>query len=457
VKHVSALFLVSLFVAIPARVIAQPVELQYAPSPADNPLRGLVPYARPSADRFPHSMEFQYLALSQLVTGDDQYDFQPLEKLLDDIASRGNQAVFRIMLEYPGRTNLIPRFLIDAGLTVHRYENTNTAPWPPKAVETPDYEDPLLRKALQQFVRELGKRYDGDPRIAYITAGLLGTWGEWHTHPRTDLWASKDVQREVLDAYAQSFRKTPVLLRYPAGEDDPRYAPTHQRPFGYHDDSFAYATLNTGRRSDDWFFQARLIRAGAEETWKRFPIGGEIRPEVWGCCFDDPPCTPPGQSFDACRDATHVTWLMDTGMFRQQASPERIQRALAEVRRMGYEFHVKSADVRIDADQVRLTLEVRNTGIAPFYHPGWAIELAVLDASGSVLARWPTDWSLQGILPGEPSAVWKTTVGLKKIPERAAVVALRVIHPLPGGKPLRFANQTQDRHAPAWLSLAPVP
>lgn len=453
----AAFCMVCLGILISAPAAAQPVELQYAPSPADNPLRGLVPYARPAADRFPHSMEFQYLALSELVTGADQYDFRPLEKLLDDAASRGNHAVFRIVLEYPGRANLIPRFLIDGGLTVHRYENTNTAPWPPKPVETPDYENLLLRRTLQQFVRELGKRYDGDPRIGYITAGLLGTWGEWHTHPRSDLWASQDVQREVLDAYEQSFRKTPVLLRYPAGDDDPRYAPTQQRPFGYHDDSFAYATLNTGRRVDNWFFEARLVRADAEETWKRFPIGGEIRPEVWGCCFDDPPCTPAGQSFSACRDATHVTWLMDTGMFRQQASPERLQRALAEVQRMGYEFHVKSADVRIEAAKLQLTLEVRNTGIAPFYHPGWAIELAALDASGTVLARWPTDWSLRGILPGEPPAAWKTAIDQTEIPEQAAVFALRVVHPLPAGKPLRFANQAQDRHAPAWLSLAPKP
>jgi hypothetical protein len=399
VRIVPVLMVVTSLVLVPYTGAAQPVRLEYASSPADNPLRGLVPYARPVPGRFPHSMEFRYLALSELVKGPGEYDFRALEDLLDDVASRGNQTVFRIMLEYPGRTNLIPRFLIDAGLTVHRYENTNTAPRPPRPVETPDYENPLLRRTLQEFIRELGKRYDGDPRIGYITAGLLGTWGEWHTHPRWDLWASKEVQREVLDAYQQSFQKTPILLRYPAGEDDPRYAPTYDRPFGYHDDSFAYATLHTGRRSDNWFFEARMIRAGARDAWKRFPIGGEIRPEVWGCCFDDPPCTPDGQSFAQCRDATRVTWLMDTGMFRQPASQDRMQRALDQVRRMGYEFHVKSAEVQIQGDKLLLSLEVQNTGIAPFYHPGWALELAALDAAGQVLARWPTIGPCGGFCP----------------------------------------------------------
>jgi hypothetical protein len=43
--------------------------LKYAPSPITNPLKGLVPYARPTPGRFPHSMEFNYLALSELVVG----------------------------------------------------------------------------------------------------------------------------------------------------------------------------------------------------------------------------------------------------------------------------------------------------------------------------------------------------------------------------------------------------
>ena len=33
------------------------------------------------------------------------------------------------------------------------------------------------------FVAALGNRYDGDPRIGYITAGLYGFWGEEHTYP----------------------------------------------------------------------------------------------------------------------------------------------------------------------------------------------------------------------------------------------------------------------------------
>lgn len=41
---------------------------------------------------------------------------------------------------------------------------------------TPDYGNETLLKALTQFVRALGKKYDGDRRIAFIHLGLLGFW-----------------------------------------------------------------------------------------------------------------------------------------------------------------------------------------------------------------------------------------------------------------------------------------
>ena len=86
--------------------------LVYSPAPALNPLKGLVPYARPASGRFPHSMEFNYLALGDLVVGENNYNWEPLEHLLDDIASRHKQAIFRVWMEYPDKENGIPEYLI---------------------------------------------------------------------------------------------------------------------------------------------------------------------------------------------------------------------------------------------------------------------------------------------------------------------------------------------------------
>lgn len=431
--------------------------LEYAPTPADNPLKGLVPYQGDRRDKFPHSMEFNYIPLSSLVKNYDDYDWKRLDNLLGDVASRGHQTVFRIYLEYPNDPNgkgAIPPFLIADGLKVTKWRNTNTQPLPPDDVITPDYEDPKLRRVLRRFIAALGSRYDGDKRVAFITAGLLGSWGEWHTYPRSELFASKTVQAEVIEAYAQAFRTTPVLFRYPSNGSDGK-APNHNKPVGYHDDSFAYATLHTGAKDTEWHFESLLKTAGPEAVnkWKKHPIGGEIRPEVWGDIFDPTPKNKDAQNFRRCVETTHASWVMDSGMFEERQSPERIARAKAEVSRMGYEFHVSEATAQTIKGYCQVRAKVENRGVAPFYY-AWPTEFAFVSERGLVRTI-KGDNSVNGLLPAQ-SRVWTATLPTSGIGRGTYWVALRVPNPLTNGKPLRFANTLQDEHAPGWLSLTKV-
>lgn len=429
--------------------------LRYAPAAVANPLKGLVPYAGDRRGRFAHTLEFNYLPLSALVTGRDRYDWAPLEILLNDIAGRGHQAVFRVFLEYPGKKEGIPEFLVKEGLKVHEYLNTNTQPLPPAPIRTPDYGDPRLRDTLRRYIAALGARYDGDPRVGFITAGLLGTWGEWHTYPREELFASKAVQAEVMDAYQAAFRTTPVLLRYPAGDGNEGKASNARRPFGYHDDSFAWATLDTGKKADDWYFVPALRAAGpaAMEKWKRHPIGGEIRPEAWGRVFDANPGDPRIQDFRRCVQTTHATWLMDSGMFEKPQPAERVRRAEEEVRRMGYEFYVSAATIGPAAGgALPITVELENRGVAPFYYD-WPAELALLGEGGQVVRRQEARGKLTGLLPGDRPRVWRESLPLGGVRAGGYRVGLRVPNRLPQGSPVRFANETQDADAPGWLTL----
>ena len=443
-------------VSLAASSLGAQTALSYEAAPPDNPLKGLVPYAGTQNDRFPHSMEFSYIPLSELVVGEAEYDWRPLEKLMNDIASRRHQTIFRVWMEYPGHRDGIPAYLEKQGVKVTQWMNTNTAPFPQKMCRTPDYGDPRVRKMMTDFIAALGRTYDGDPRIGFITAGLLGTWGEWHTYPRNELMADKRVQSEVMDAYEAAFKKTPILFRYPAGKDDYTHAANHLRPFGYHDDSFAWATLDTGRKEDRWFFVPSLNDAGrgAVEKWEKWPIGGEIRPELWGDIFDERPRHPKAQDFAECVRQTHVTWLMDTGMFRETASPDRFKRALKQVRRMGYEFHVAKTCLTPGTQGFDLQLQVENRGVAPFYH-GWIVELGFFTEGGKQPLRCQkTDWSLLGILPGEPAHCWQTRIPVRSVPQRARYLAVRVVNPLPNGLPLIFANSADRQIGDGWLRVA---
>lgn len=435
---------------------ADPVQLAPAATPADNPLKGLVPYADAEVERFPHSLEFDYVKLSDLMTGRNTFDWQPLEKRLSKISSRGCQAVFRVWIEYPGQKSGLPQFLRDEGVKVTEW--TNAKEKPPQKNLTPDYEDERLVVALENFLAAFGRRYDGDPRLGYLTAGLLGEWGEWHNWPRDELLASQATQKRVLDAYTKAFTKTPVLLRYPAGADHNAHVANSNRPFGYHDDSFAWATLDTEKDDDSWFYMSLLKAAGegAVNKWKTQPIGGEIRPEVWGQVFDAKPQHKQAQDFAECVRQTHATWLMDSGLFDKPPSADRIQRASSQVQWMGYDFHVQSAQIeRPQPEQIKIALSVVNNGVAPFYYD-WALELAALSETGEVLKTYPVKWKLTGILPSEKPQAWVATLSATEIPEKAMKLALRAINPLPQGKPLKFANADQDADAVGWLTLGPI-
>lgn len=466
----SAILLIAPF--SPTYSIAQSnFQLTYQPAPVDNPLKGLVPYQGDVRNRFPHSLEFNYIPYSALVKNFDDYDWQPLEQLLDDVASRGHQSIIRIFLEYPDKSGIIPPFLINSGLKVHRYLNTNTQPFPPAQVETPDYENANLRKSLKNFIAAFGKKYDGDPRLGFITAGLLGTWGEWHTYPREELFASKSVQNEVLSAYESAFKITPVLLRYPAGKNDEQKAPNANRNFGYHDDSFAWATLHTGKQDEEWFFLTALKEAGkpAEDKWKTHPIGGEIRPEAWGIVFDEQPGNPQVQDFQRCVHETHVSWLMDSGMFETKQSADRIRRAIDQVRQMGYEFHIPLANLQVttpnsttpnsktsNSHTLNIEVNVENRGVAPFYYP-WKTEYALLAPNANKpITTLQGNGLLTELLPKSPARTWRESFVLDGVPAGEYTLAIRVPNALRQGNPVRFANMEQDRDAPTWCSLGTI-
>ena len=200
-----------------------------------------------------------------------------------------------------------------------------------------------------------------------------------------------------------------------------------------------------------------LMAAGAEADakWKSCPIGGEIRPEAWGKVFDPIPGMKAIQDFRTCVETTHVSWLMDSGMFGKKASTERIARAGVEVRRMGYEFHIPEVTIgRVMDGSLEVNLKLENRGVAPFYYD-WKPEYQLL-AKGKPVRTSPGSGKLTGLLPGDNPRVWTDTITVSGIPPGKYTLAVRVTNPLKSGKPMRFANMAQDIDSPGFLSLGEV-
>ena len=197
---------------------------------------------------------------------------------------------------------------------------------------------------LKRFIAAFGKKYDGDPRIGYITAGLLGHWGEWHTYPREELFAGKEVQTEVMDAYRGGVPgHSSLCCGIRAGRTmafgPPNATPAVRLPRRFV--RLGHARYRPERRrvvlhdgaQGGWTEGGRQMEVAA--NWRRDSSGGlgqGIRRAAW---LKGDSGLPPVRGRDARELAVgqrHVP--------RNQPS-ERRKRAEDEVRRMGYEFHVR--------------------------------------------------------------------------------------------------------------------
>ena len=80
----------------------------------------------------------------------------------------------------------------------------------------------------------------------------------------------------------------------------------------------------------------------------------------------------------------------------------------------------------------------------------------MLDLSDSLVAKWGMPWKLTAVQPDQPPVHWQHTVEVRTLPPGSYRLLLRVPNPMASGKPLRFANQSQDRDREGWLTLGMV-
>ncbi|MBP5306028.1 MAG: hypothetical protein J6Z02_09280 [Lachnospiraceae bacterium] len=232
-------------------------EIPEGESGNENPLKGLIPFQGSDTD-FPHSMEWFYIGVSEVQVAMNIFDWTALEEKLNECAEMGYQAVLRFYYDYPGEKCGVPQFLIDKGLEMKPYDEPEDLGG---GGLCPDYSNPDLRESMKNFIKAFGAKYDGDSRIGFITEGLLGFWGEWHNWPydedlsdgKPDWSIPAEVYTEVYSAFDEAFKVTPLLVREPKwGVENQKYNA------GYHDDSFAYATLPHDLGGQEWSFGQKL-------------------------------------------------------------------------------------------------------------------------------------------------------------------------------------------------------
>jgi hypothetical protein len=248
----------------------------------------------------------------------------------------------------------------------------------------------------------------------------------------------------ILRVYAASFKRTKLLVRYPKGDSS-------TLDMGYHDDSFAYQTLDTG----DSNFLALINAAGLGDNWRRNPVGGEIRPEVQRELFTfDPPRGK--EDLDSCIDSSHASWMLDQSLFAFPPRGYPWITAITAARRLGYELsatEVSYNSVLRKGTSLGLKVGMMNSGVAPFYYD-WKLVIALRAEDGSIAKAWESDWKLSSIQPGVAAVSFAASFGNPGLPAGDYRLCLMAVNPLAGGKKLYFANVEQSPDG--WLELAKI-
>lgn len=429
-----------------------------------NPLKGFFPFMEESD--FPYSLEWFYIPVNAVHLDEGVFDWSALEYRLNIVASRGHQAVLRFYYDYPGEESGIPQFLLDAGVRVRAYDEPEDLGG---GGLCPDYADPVMRESMKEFITEFGKRYDGDPRIGFITEGLLGFWGEWHNWPfDTDIADGKpdwtipaEVFEEVYTAFDEAFDTTSLLVREPKeGVDNAKYGT------GYHDDSFAYATLSQAKGGQEWSYMSKLINLGVENTWETAPIGGEVYPPLQSMYFLEEyykvapnPDTDPNadmvnrQDWDACVEESHASFLLCDAVKNYSGAAR--ENAIEAAKSLGYDMQVSAAyfadSMKADSS-LKLNVDIKNIGVAPFYydHETWPIMIGVKQ-DGVLVKQYETEWDLSAIPADGKDVKFKHTVSDHGLGGGEYTLCIKVRNPLAGGVIFSFANEGQN--ADGWLEL----
>jgi len=403
--------------------VGQTIDLPAGPGPLDNPFKGYAAYSPVGETHsLPVSMSYADAAWSDLEPKEGEYRFAEWERdKWNPPLAKGKHIVFRVWMDYPNVSAGVPKWLIDQGVKMTPYTDFGGG-------KSPNYEDPKLQKALFRLIAKLGERYDMDPRVAFVQVGILGHWGEFHTYPREELFASQATQKKVVEALHAALPHKQLMGRNPA-------YPSLQLPWmGFHDDMIPDDTLPP----EDWKFIPSLKLGKVNNNWKVAPTGGEMVPgaaEKWlGSGWAD--------TLKAVEDA-HFSWIGPyCPALSGSTDPTFRQRGEELIRKLGYEYKLTrlTAPPSVKRDQkIEVTLEGVNEGVAPFYYQ-WPVELALLDGDGKpvVKARVPVD-----IRTWQPGS-FKLSAGLgANIAPGTYRLAIGIVDPWKGEPAISFANRLE--------------
>ena len=330
-------------------------------------------------------LEYSYMLYNDVCKEKDVFDWTPMDKLLEQVAARGHQAVVRFRYTYPGYASAVPDYIkkMDGYEAIWAKADGRSR----EDTEYPDWRCEELRRFHLEFHRRFAERYDKDPRLAFVETGF-GHWAEYHVYDGKYIdgqtFPSKEFQAEFLPKMDEWFKETPWLISIDAS--DSKYAPFRKQKelldlnFGNFDDSFMCEDWD-GYNWSCWTFFGK-------ERYKKAPAGGEFS---YYSSYDQKHVLDKegmyGRVFEDVVAKVHMTFIIGNDQPGKQ-KPERITEAAMS---MGYRFEVRDFKV-LEGKSAEVL--IANVGVAPIYRDAF---VEVEGVRG--------DLNLRTLMPGDEALV----------------------------------------------------
>lgn len=244
-------------------------------------------------------------------------------------------------------------------------------------VEFPKWDDPVYLQAHKDFTKALAEKYDGDPRVEFIDIRPFGDYGEWHNSFAVGdemYMPSLDIQKDMLDCYAEAFDETTIAL-----------------PSNARGEIYKYALSIGIAKRDDGLISIPNAEWSLRPAYKaNLPVLGEnywpyawMRDAVRETEYSYVNWTP--QRFRETIEISHLSiYALDQDSNCSYEFYKEQKDVIDEMcNRLGYNFTVTSAK----RNDNRLLVKIKNTGLAPtFFNIDLCAEIT--DKDGNKLAAF---------------------------------------------------------------------
>ncbi|HQG78669.1 MAG TPA: DUF4832 domain-containing protein [Bacteroidales bacterium] len=197
------------------------------------------------------------------------YRFDMLDKALAIARSRGQTLLLRIAPYGTQSNNDVPDWYRKMVGPNRNWKYNN-----PVNLWVVDPEDPRYAEHFGGLIRALGQRYDGHPDLEAVDLSIVGAWGEG---AGSEL-LSRDAREALVNAYTDSFRKTPIIALLMDRETN-TYAAS-QIPVGWRIDCLGdlgfWAAEQNGWSHMYDFYPREIINFNVSDAWIKSPVSFEI-------------------------------------------------------------------------------------------------------------------------------------------------------------------------------------